>query len=167
MYKNVPKCPTTIAILILGNRNHFLFTPSRGAKASLFWCLKDDKWREKMKEITIGTKKFAMKSSAYTQFKYKDITGRSLIKDLTMLGKKYADIGEIKEEEALEKYDDLEEFIMAALRMAYIMSMEGKSFNGTFENFLMEIDNYLDNLDWISEVMDLALSPLSRNIQTN
>lgn len=120
-----------------------------------------------MKEITIGTKKFNMKSSAYTQFKYKDITGRSLIKDLTMLGKKYADIGEIKEEEALEKYDDLEEFIMTALRMAYIMSMEGKSFNGTFENFLMEIDNYLDNLDWISEVMDLALSPLSRNIQTN
>lgn len=120
-----------------------------------------------MKEITIGTKKFNMKSSAYTQFKYKDITGRSLIKDLTMLGKKYADIGEIKEEEALEKYDDLEEFIMTALRMAYIMSVEGKSFNGTFENFLMEIDNYLDNLDWISEVMDLALSPLSRNIQTN
>jgi hypothetical protein len=45
--------------------------------------------------------------------------------------------------------------------------MEGKSFNGTFENYLMEIDNYLDNTDWIGEVVELALSPLSRNIQTN
>lgn len=108
-----------------------------------------------------------MQSSAYTQFKYKDITGRSLIKDLTMLGKKYENIGEVKEEEALEKLDDLDDFIMTALRIAYIMSMEGKSFNGTFDNYLMEIDSYLDNLDWIGEVVELALSPLSRNIQTN
>lgn len=120
-----------------------------------------------MKKITIGTKEYNMQSSAYTQFKYKDITGRSLIKDLTMLGKKYENIGEVKEEEALEKLDDLDEFIMTALRIAYIMSMEGKSFNGTFENYLMEIDSYLDNLDWIGEVVELALSPLSRNIQAN
>lgn len=120
-----------------------------------------------MKEITIGTKTFNMKSSAYTQFKYKDITGKSLIKDLTDLAKKYEGFGEIKEEEALEKFDDLDEFIMTALRIAYIMSMEGKSFNGTYEGFLMEIDNYLDNLDWIGEVVELALSPLSRNLQTN
>lgn len=120
-----------------------------------------------MKKITIGTKEFNMQSSAYTQFKYKDITGRSLIKDLTMLGKKYENIGEVKEEEALEKLDDLDEFIMTALRIAYIMSMEGKSFNGTFENYLMEIDSYLDNLDWIGEVVELALSPLSRTIQAN
>ena len=45
------------------------------------------------------------------------------------------------------------------------MSMEGKSFSGTFENFLMEIDNYLENLDWIGEVVELALSPISRNLQ--
>jgi hypothetical protein len=120
-----------------------------------------------MREITIGTKKFNMKASAYTQFKYKDITGRSLIKDLTELGKKYENFGDVKEEEALERYDDLDDFIMTALRIAYIMSMEGKSFNGTFENYLMEIDNYLDNTDWIGEVVELALSPLSRNIQTN
>lgn len=120
-----------------------------------------------MKEITIGTKKFNMKASAYTQFKYKDITGRSLIKDLTELGKKYENFGDVKEEEALERYDDLDDFIMTALRIAYIMSMEGKAFNGTFENYLMEIDSYLDNTDWIGEVVELALSPLSRNIQAN
>lgn len=120
-----------------------------------------------MKEITIGSKKFNMKSSAYTQFKYKDITGKSLIKDLTELGKKYENIGEVKEEEAIERYDDLDDFIVTALRIAYIMSMEAKSFNGSFESFLMEIDNYLDNLDWIGEVVELAISPLSRHLQAN
>lgn len=120
---------------------------------------------KKMKTITIGNKQFNMKSSAYTQFKYRDITGRTLIKDLTDLGKKYESFGDIKEEEALERFDDLDEFIMTALRIAYIMSMEGKSFSGTFENFLMEIDNYLENLDWIGEVVELALSPISRNLQ--
>lgn len=120
-----------------------------------------------MKEITIGSKKFNMKSSAYTQFKYKNDTGRSLIKDLTELGKKYENIGEVKEEEAIDRYDDLDDFIVTALRIAYIMSMEAKSFNGSFESFLMEIDNYLDNLDWIGEVVELAISPLSRHLQAN
>ena len=120
-----------------------------------------------MKEITIGTKTFTMKASAYTQFKYKNDTGRSLIKDLTELGKKYENIGEMKEEDAIDRFDDLDDFIVTALRIAYIMSMEGKSFAGSFENYLMEIDNYLDNLDWIGEVVELAVSPLSRNLQAN
>ena len=118
------------------------------------------------KKITIGTKEFEMQSSAQTQFKYKNDTNRSLVKDLTALGEKYKEIEGISEAEALDKYDDLEEFIMTALRLAYIMSMEGKSFNGSFEMYLMEIDNYLEKLDWIGEVVELALSPLSRNIQT-
>lgn len=120
-----------------------------------------------MKTITIGTKEFNMKSSAYTQFKYKNDTGRSLIKDLTELGKEYEGFGDVKEEEAIERFDELDDFIMTALRIAYIMSVEAKSFNGSFESYLMEIDNYLDNLDWIGEVVELAISPLSRNIQTN
>ena len=120
-----------------------------------------------MKRIKIGSKEFDMKSSAYTQFKYKDITGKSLIKDLTALGKKYENFDKIDENEAIERFDDLDEFIMTALRIAFIMIIEGKSFNGSFEGYLMEIDNYLEDLTWISEVVELALSPLSRNIQTN
>ena len=117
------------------------------------------------KKITIGTKEFEMQSSAYTQFKYKNDTNRSLVKDLTALGEKYKEIEGISEAEALDKFDDLEEFIMTALRLAYIMSMEAKSFTGRFEDYLMEIDNYLDNADWISEVIELAISPLSGNLQ--
>lgn len=120
------------------------------------------------KTIKIGTKEFQMSSSAYTQFKYKDITGKSFIKDLTDLAKKYESMKkDATQEEAIEKFDDLDEFITTALRVAYIMSCEGKSFNGSFDEYLMNIDNYLENTDWISEVVDLAISPLSRNIQAN
>lgn len=115
------------------------------------------------KKITVGNKEYEMQSSAYTQFKYKNDTGRTLIKDLTSLGKQYENI---TEENAIEQYDGLDDFITTALRIAYIMSSEAKSFNGSFESYLMEIDNYLENINWISEVVELALSPLSRNIQT-
>ena len=116
------------------------------------------------KTITIGTKEFQMQSSAYTQFKYKDETGRSLIKDLSEIGKKYEKV-QLKEEDVLDNYDDFEGFITLALRIAYIMSLEAKSVSGSFEDFLMQIDSYLDNTDWISEVVELAISPLSRTIQ--
>ena len=71
------------------------------------------------------------------------------------------------EEGRIISIDDLDEFITTALRVAYIMSCEGKSFNGSFDEFLMNIDNYLEDTDWISDVVDLAISPLSRNIQAN
>ena len=115
------------------------------------------------KTIKIGNKEFQMQSSAYTQFKYRDITGRTLIKDLSKIGE---DFNKLKnQEDVLEQYDDLDTFITSALRIAYIMSEEGKSFSGSFEDYLKEIDNYLTDYNWISEVVELAISPLSGNIQ--
>lgn len=116
------------------------------------------------KTIKIGNKEFQMQSSAYTQFKYKDITGKSLIKDLSDLGQRFSKLK--KDTDALEQFDELDLFITNALRIAYIMSLEGKSFNGSFEDYLMGIDNYLEDYNWISEVVELAISPLSGNIQT-
>lgn len=116
------------------------------------------------KTITIGTKQFDMQSSAYTQFKYKNDTGRSLIKDLSIIGKKY-ESKELNEESIIDNYEEFDEFITLALRMAYIMSLEAKSVNCSFEDYLMQIEGYLDNTDWISEVVELAISPLSRGIQ--
>lgn len=116
------------------------------------------------KKITIGYTTYEMQSSAYTQFKYRDITGRSLVKDLMSLSKKYEKIS--KEDEIIEQYEGIDDFMNTLLEIAYIMSMEAKSFTGTKDEFLMTIDNYLDNTDWIGEVVELALSPLSRTLQT-
>lgn len=115
------------------------------------------------KKITIGTKEYEMQSSAYTQFKYRDVTGRSLVKDLMSLSKKYEKVS--KEDEIIEQYEGIDDFMNTLLEIAYIMSIEAKSFTGSKDEFLMTIDNYLDNTDWIGEVVELALSPLSRNLQ--
>lgn len=115
------------------------------------------------KTITIGSKEYAMQSSAYTQFKYKNDTGRSLVKDLSEIGKRYE---KINTEDALENFEDFDGFVELALRIAYIMCLEAKSTTGSFEEFLMGIDGYLESADWISEVVELAISPLSRNLQT-
>lgn len=116
------------------------------------------------KSIKIGDKEFVMQSSAYTQFKYKNDTGRSLIKDLTEIGKKYEKT-QFNEEQALDNFDEFEDFIMLSLRIAYIMCLEAKSVNCSFEDFLMQIDDYIGDTNWISEVVELAISPLSRNLQ--
>ena len=113
------------------------------------------------KTITIGKVDYKMKSSAYTSFKYQNETGRVLLKDLTKLGEKFKDVSK----DGIEAYEELDNFIITTLRIAYIMSMEAKSFTGTFDDYLMSIDNYLENTDWISEVIELAISPLSGNIQ--
>ena len=135
-----------------------------GCKRNLS-CGKEKKME---RTIRIGTKEFKMSASAYTQFKYKNDLGRSYIKDLTKISKQYNDLQkEVSEEEALEKFDDLDDFITTILRIAYIMSCEAKSISGSFEDFLMQIDDYYNNTDWISEVVDLAISPLSGKIQTS
>ena len=116
------------------------------------------------KKITIGNKEYEMQSSAYTQFKYKDETGRSLIKDLSNIANRYEKIKDSKD--AVDQYEELDDFLTITLRIAFIMSLEAKSFSGTYEDYLKEIDDYLSNTDWISEVVNLAISPLSRNVQT-
>lgn len=116
------------------------------------------------KNIKIGEKEYLMSASAYTQFKYKDETGNSLVKDLSTLANKYQEI-QLDESNVLEHYEELEDFINMTLKIAYIMAIEGKSINGSFEDFLKEQDNYMSDVAWIGEVMELAISPLSGAIQ--
>ena len=114
------------------------------------------------KTIKIGNKEFLMSASAYTPFKYKNDTGRTLIKDLMEIGKRYE---EIKDLDIVEQYDEIDSFIMLALRIAYIMSSESKGFIGSFDEFLMQIDDFLSDANWVSEVVELATSPISGNLQ--
>lgn len=110
------------------------------------------------KVITISGKEYTMKSSAYTQFKYKDITGRRMLKDLQDLGK----LQNAADEEMIEGIDDLTEII---LKMAFVMIEEADSKQvSSYEEFLKSIDNLYENTDWMNEVIELATSPISRGI---
>lgn len=111
------------------------------------------------KTIKIGDKEYFMKSSAYTQFKYRDVTGRRLLDDIQKVSK----INTLPEEEQISQIDDVIELI---LRIGYIMVEEADSNQvKSFEDFLKGIDGLFDETAWINEVIELAASPISRGLQ--
>lgn len=104
-----------------------------------------------------------MKASALTQFTYRDETGRSFLTDLQKLTE-LKDIGEdfTHSIDALDSVSDL------LLKIAYIMTREAdKNQAINYEEFLGGIENLYDDTQWIQEVLQLACSPLSRQLQTN
>lgn len=108
--------------------------------------------------IKIGNKEYEMKSSAYTQFKYKNDTGRKLLEDLQNL----TQLQDKEETEMIASIDDLTDIV---LRISYVMIEEADpSQVTTFEDFLKGIDGLFDNTDWINEVISLAVAPISRGI---
>lgn len=113
------------------------------------------------KIITIGEKEYSMKSSAYTQFKYRDVTGHRLLEDIQKLTK----LNEMTAEEQITQTESLIEMI---LKIAFIMIEEAdESQVTTFEEFLKGIDGLFDKTEWINEVIELASSPISRGLQNN
>ena len=111
------------------------------------------------KVIKISNKEYSMKSSAYTQFKYKNDTGRKLLDDIQRISK----ISQMSEEEQIGSMEDVIELL---LRIAYIMIEEADAKQVTsFDDFLKDIDGLFDETDWINEVVELATSPISRGLQ--
>lgn len=110
------------------------------------------------KVIKINDKEYEMKSSAWTQFKYRDMTGRRMLQDLQDLTK----LQDAKDEEMIDGIDDLTEIV---LKMAYVMIEEADSNQVKgYDEFLKSIDSLYDNTDWINEVIELAVSPISRGV---
>lgn len=113
------------------------------------------------KIIKICDKEYTAKSSAYTQFKYKNDTGRSLMSDLQKISK-------------LEKLDldgqveGIENLLEIILKMAYIMIEEADSSQVTsYEDFLKELDGLFDEQQWFEDIIELAQSPFSRGTKTD
>lgn len=110
------------------------------------------------KIIKIGDKDYTLKASAYTQFKYRNDTGRKMLQDLQDLTK----LQDKPEDEMLGEIEDITEIV---LKMAYVMIEEADpSQVSSYDEFLKSIESLYDNIDWINEVIELATSPLSRGI---
>lgn len=109
------------------------------------------------KIITISNKDYKMKASALTQFSYKNETGRSFLSDLQKLTKISG--------EDIDSLDDVTELV---LKMAYIMIKEAdKNQVVNYEEFLSNIEDLYSDSEWLQQVLELACSPLSRQLQTN
>lgn len=110
------------------------------------------------KIVNISGKEYTIKSSAYTQFKYRDETGRRMLKDLQDIAK----LQSANEDEVIEGIDDLTEII---LKMAYVMIKEADSNQiESYDDLLKSIDSIYENTEWINDVVEVATSPISRGI---
>lgn len=110
------------------------------------------------KTITIDKREYEMKSSAYTQFAYKNLTGRSLLKDLQ----------KIMEDQ--EKIDDdislLDDITTPILDISFVMIQEADASQvNSQEEFIKSIETLYDDFDWVNQVIDLACNPISRQLQ--
>lgn len=113
------------------------------------------------KVIKISGKEYSMKSSAYTQFKYKDVTGRKMLDDIQRI----SNINKMNEEEQIGQMEDV---IQLLLQIAYIMIDEADDKQvKSYEEFLKGIDGLFDDNAWVNEVIELAASPISRGLQTH
>lgn len=111
------------------------------------------------KIIKIGNKDYKMKASAFTQFAYKNSTGRSFLSDI----QKLVELKKGKVEEDLSKIDGVTELV---LRIAYTMVTEAdKNQVINYEEFLRGIDSLYDDTSWLEDVILLACSPLSGQLQ--
>lgn len=115
----------------------------------------------KMKKIiNIDGKEYTMKSSAYTQFAYRNMTNRSLLKDLQHIM--------TLAEKIDEDFSVIDEITEPILDIAYIMIEEADANQvKTKEDFYKSIESMYDNFDWINEVLILAINPLSRQLQNS
>lgn len=110
------------------------------------------------KIITIDGKEYEMKSSAYTQFAYKNLTGRSLLKDIQNISS-IAD--KIQDDMSL-----IDEITEPLLDISYVMYQEANNGNAmSKEDFYKSIDTMFDNYQWIQDVIELAINPISRQLQ--
>jgi len=112
------------------------------------------------KIINIDGKEYEMKSSAYTQFAYKNLTGRSLLKDIQNIIGIADKIGD-----DMSLIDDITEPL---LDISYVMIQEANQDQvKTKEEFYKSIDSIYDNNEWIQEVITLAINPISRQLQND
>jgi hypothetical protein len=112
------------------------------------------------KVIKISDKEYTIKSSAYTQFKYKNDTGRNLLSDLQSLRLK---IDGKKDEDVVEALDDMLDIV---LKITYILIDEANQENlGSYEDFLKGINDLFGDISWIADVIECAIAPLSGGIK--
>ncbi len=118
--------------------------------------------RAKMqKVITISNQKYTIKSSAWTQFKYKNDTGRNLLSDLQALQKK---IEGKSESELIASLDDM---LGVLMRITYNLIEEaGDDKVKSYEDFLKNVDDLFSDTQWLIDTLEVAIAPLSGGTKT-
>lgn len=111
--------------------------------------------------ITISNQKYTIKSSAWTQFKYKNDTGRNLLSDLQALQKK---IEGKSESELIASLDDM---LGVLMRITYNLIEEaGDDKVKSYDEFLKNVDDLFSDTQWLLDTLEVAIAPLSGGTKT-
>lgn len=105
------------------------------------------------KLVKIGNNSYHMRSSLYTPYKYRQDTGKDLLEEIKVLNPKEAKV-------------EMMEMVYKVIDIAYVMMAEYSNYYHekmvTKEEWLMNIDNILEDTDWIYDVLTLAMYPFRR-----
>ena len=113
------------------------------------------------KVIIISNQKYTIKSSAWTQFKYKNDTGRNLLSDLQTLEKR---IEGKSENEIIASLDDM---LGVLMRITYNLIEEaGDDKVKSYEEFLKNVDEIFTDTQWLIDTLEVAIAPLSGGTKT-
>ena len=119
-----------------------------------------------LKTVNIGKKDYVLKSSAYTIFAYKNETGRDLLVDLNSINEKYIKISKLTEEEQNSAWmNEITGIIENTLKIAHIMIRENDKTFKEYKEWLKDIDELLENPNWIMEVLEVGIAPFRGRIQ--
>ena len=115
--------------------------------------------------VNIGKKEYVLKSSAYTIFAYKNETGRDLLVDLNSINEKYIKISKLTEEEQNSAWmNEITGIIENTLKIAHIMIRENDKTFKEYNEWLKDIDELLENPNWIMEVLEVGIAPFRGRI---
>ena len=110
------------------------------------------------KMIKIDGHEYFMQSSAYTQFAYKDETGRIFLNDVQSLVKLSKD-----KNRSINSFDKITTLL---LKVSYIMIKEADEEQvADYTSFVKSIESLYDDEKWVNDVIELAVTPISRQLQ--
>ena len=119
-----------------------------------------------LKTVNIGKKDYVLKSSAYTIFAYKNETGRDLLSDLNSINEKYIKISKLTEEEQNSSWmTEITGIIENTLKIAHIMIRENDKSFKEYNEWLKDIEELLENPNWIMEVLEVGIAPFQGRVQ--
>lgn len=118
------------------------------------------------KIIKICDKDIRMRASVRTHHEYKKMYSVGILEDVAKLQEKVQFAEKLTEEEAGVYWTKQTDFLMeVGLRMAYVMAKGCDKEILPYEDWLDTLgDGLFDNMNWLLEVMELAMSPFRRGV---
>jgi len=122
-----------------------------------------------VKTITIGSKEYNLKSSAFTMFSYKNQTGRDFLQDINSLNDKVKEINKLpKEEQNSAWLNEFSSIMEIALKLTHIMITEQDRTFKSYDEWLKELDNLMgEGNSWLQEVLEVGIAPFFGRIQNS